>query len=197
MHSISLADRIRQAYLESGAQTSAETLPPEEGELAGLRPAELVSRVRDPEVSLRERDRVMAATIRRYRAGGPSPLWAAVLLEMLGPQLVEEVSLLDLDDPIASDEVLGQQLLLEALSSALVLPLRPNARFVDRRVVRRATWQLVRWLEREVKRSSRWAVFDSDQSERVALEKAAYESWRTKERLSSYIVNRKRRRGSR
>ena len=198
---ISITDRIRQAYLESGAETSRETLPPGEGDLAALPPSDLVGRVRNPEVSLSERDRIIAATVRGYRSGGPSPLWGAVLLEMLAPALIEELTSFEpFEGMTMVDEDHGQQLILEALASALVVPLRPKARFVDRRVVRRAVWQLLRPLDREYQRRNHWARFASDEVEKIVHDWAAYENWGRQERLkdliAAYAFSRKRRKGS-
>jgi hypothetical protein len=93
-------------------------------------------------------DQVLAATIRAYRHGPPT-LWGPVLLSMLAPALVRLVRPLRSQPPAIDDEDLDQQVVVEALRSAALMPLPENCRFVQRRLTALTGKRLMRWLQRE------------------------------------------------
>ena len=93
-------------------------------------------------------DQVLAATIRAYRHG-PSTLWGPVLLGMLGPALVRVARRLRTQPPAIDEEDLDQQVVVESLRAAAMMPLPENCRFVQRRLTALIGKRLMRWLMRE------------------------------------------------
>ncbi|HUY99459.1 MAG TPA: hypothetical protein VMU89_03850 [Thermomicrobiaceae bacterium] len=138
----SLAARVRSGYLHALASRPNEVLRGLEKEATA---EEAVRQVRSRLVPLQTRDRIVEAVVRAYRIG-QRQLWGPVLLEMLGPQLTEAVQQFGILAPLVDGDDLGQQLVLEVLSAAATVPIPEGARWVEQRLLRRAGFNLARWL---------------------------------------------------
>ena len=111
------------------------------------------------EVPAFRQDDVLAAVILAYRCG-PASMWGPVLLGMLGPALVRLARRLEPQPPGIDGEDLDQQLIMEALRAAALMPLPDNCRFVQRRLIAFTAKRLTRWLERESRRQGSQASFE-------------------------------------
>ena len=138
----SIAVRIRRGYLEALATQPLEVL---EGLDTEASAENAVRQARGRQVPLQTRDRILEAVVRAYRIGGRQ-LWGPVLLEILGPQLTEAVQQYGILAPLVDSDDLGQQLLLEVLSAATTVPIPEGARWVEQRLLRRAGFNVARWL---------------------------------------------------
>ena len=138
----SIAVRIRLGYLEALATQPLEVL---EGLDTEASAENAVRQARGRQVPLQTRDRILEAVVRAYRIGGRQ-LWGPVLLEILGPQLTEAVQQYGILAPLVDSDDLGQQLLLEVLSAATTVPIPEGARWVEQRLLRRAGFNVARWL---------------------------------------------------
>jgi hypothetical protein len=116
--------------------------------LSGLQVSELPLRSRDPEA-----DEIWPAVIRTYRRQ-PGGIWAAVLLEMLGPLLILAASRLRPLPPAILQEDIEQQLIEEALLAAEHIPLPTSGRWIPRLLVIEAKRQVSRWLAAEAETQS-------------------------------------------
>jgi hypothetical protein len=139
----SLAEKIRDGYRRAMFIAGGSR-----GELQRLR-----SRLRGPALSYRERDHLLAAAIRRYRTEDVR-LWGPVLLELLAPAIMARLDRFTAVPPVVDEDDIAQQFLLEVLVAAATMPLPPAARFVERRLIRRAAYLTARWLRREATRQS-------------------------------------------
>ena len=106
-----------------------------------------------------ERDQALAAIVVKYRAGSRR-LWAPVLLYLLAPALLECLQGLREELPVAHEEDLRQQLVVELLHLAATLPLR-DGRYLKRRLLRRANQAVRRWLEAERHHQSRHESYEA------------------------------------
>jgi hypothetical protein len=95
-----------------------------------------------------DRDRLLEEIIRAYRRGARE-IWAAVLLDLLTPALVDRLKRYRPEPPSLDQEDIRQQLVLELLRAAASMPLPAGAGFVERRLVLRAGQGVRRWLARE------------------------------------------------
>ena len=111
-----------------------------------------------------ERDRLLRSVIEAYRLGDRR-VWAAVLLDLLTPAILERIRLLRAEPPAIDAEDIRSQFVVELLNAAAVMPLPPDARFVERRLVLRASQGARRWLSKE----RRWRA-TCQPLERLALE---------------------------
>jgi hypothetical protein len=139
----SLAERIRESYRRAMFVAGGRR-----DELQRLR-----SRLRDPALSYIERDHLLAAAIRRYRSEDVR-LWGPVLLELLAPAIMARLDRFSAVPPVVDEDDIAQQFLVEVLVAAATMPLPPEARFVERRLMRRAAYLTARWLRREGARQS-------------------------------------------
>src|SRR5258708_7063651 len=138
----SLAVRVRTGYLHALASRPTEVLRGLDKEATA---EEAVRQIRSRRVPLQTRDRIVEAVVRAYRIG-QRQLWGPVLLEILGPQLTEAVQQYGILAPLVDGDDLSQQLILEVLSAAATVPLPEGARWVEQRLLRRAGFNLARWL---------------------------------------------------
>ncbi|MDQ2943783.1 MAG: hypothetical protein M3R21_08975 [Candidatus Dormibacteraeota bacterium] len=127
--------------------------------------AELPRLMQCREVAARDQDEILESTIRAYRCG-PASLWGPVLLGMLGPALVRMARRLHAQPPAIDEEDLDQQVIVEALRAAALMPLPDSCRFVQRRFVAYTAKRLSRWLERESRRQGSQASIE-DARERL------------------------------
>jgi len=111
------------------------------------------------EVPACRQDEVLATTIRAYRLGPPS-FWGPLLLTMLGPALVRMARRLQAQPPAVDEEDVDQQVIVEALRAAALMPLPDSCRFVQRRFIAFTAKRLTRWLERERRRQGSQASFE-------------------------------------
>jgi hypothetical protein len=95
-----------------------------------------------------DRDRLLEQIIRAYRSGARE-IWAAVLLDLLTPALVDRLKRYRPEPPALDQEDIRQQLVLELLRAAASMPLPTGAGYVERRLVLRAGQGVRRWLARE------------------------------------------------
>ena len=117
------------------------------------------------EVALATRARVLSAAwggrpvpvmvaVLAYRTE-PRQLWAPVILDLMAPAILASLQRLREEGPVAVDEDLSQQLILEVLSAAASMPLPANPTYMRRRLIARANQGVRRWLEREGRRQNR------------------------------------------
>src|SRR2546423_13013223 len=170
MSDSSLAERIREAFLAALRQTSAD-LVPSSLVVEGILVAELPAAVRTGNNPQRRRDRLWAAALLKYRRG-PAGFWAPVILEMLGPALLQTLADLYTMPPMVTDEDLTQQLLAEALETAATIPIPERPWLMERRLILRINNRTVRWLEAQRRARTPRRVTDE-----VLLDQIAYEQW--------------------
>jgi hypothetical protein len=121
----------------------------------------LLARARDSSTyGLAERDRLLAEIVAAYRAG-PRQVWAPVILDLLAPALVELLPLLRPEPPVVDKEEIRQQLVMEALRAAAVIPIHEGGSDTKVRVLARANKYVVRWLVREGSRQRRQLSFEA------------------------------------
>ncbi len=92
---------------------------------------------------------LLGAVVRSYQRGARE-VWAAALLEMLAPTIVELAARLYLPHASMSDDDLNQQVLAEVLSVAAAVR-ADDARWLKLRIVRHASKRLVRHLVAEAR----------------------------------------------
>ena len=95
-----------------------------------------------------ERDRLLESVVRSYR-DGPRDVWAAILLDLLTPAILDRLSKYREELPAIDAEDIRQQFVVELLSAAANAPMPPGVAFVERRLVLRAGQGVRRWLRRE------------------------------------------------
>jgi len=115
----------------------------------------------DPALAYVERDRLLAAVIRRYRSEDVR-LWGPVLLELLAPAIMARVARFSGVPPTIDEDDIAQQFLVEVLVAAATMPLPGEARYVERRLLKRAAFLTTRWLRRENDRQARLAPLAED-----------------------------------
>ena len=121
--------------------------------------SELPELMQRREVPACRQDEVLASAIRAYRYG-PAALWGPTLLGMLGPALVRMASRLPAQLPAVDEEDIDQQVIVEVLRAAALMPLPDDCRFVQRRLIAYAAKRLSRWLAREGRRQASQASFE-------------------------------------
>lgn len=131
----------------SALKSAAEDEPA----LAGLTLDDITKLSRDPRKPLADQDVLWAAVLRCYRRESAST-WAAVLLEMLAPEMVDLAGWISAVTPAADPSDIQQQLVLEALHAAKRVRAVPGSRFVKlrlsreiRRKMRRRLWRRPRF----------------------------------------------------
>jgi hypothetical protein len=174
----SLAARIRSGYLEALAARPLEVLHGLDSEAT---PEDAVRQARSRRVSLQTRDRILEAIVRAYRIG-QRQLWGPVLLEILGPQLTEAVQQFHILAPLVDGEDLGQQLVLEVLSAATTVPIPEGARWVEQRLLRRAGFNLARWLYKQTRLVRAAIHLDS-----TLVSQEAYRVWLERRRIEEAL----------
>jgi hypothetical protein len=120
---------------------------------------ELAKLMQRRDVPARRQDDLLAGCIRAYRRG-PAALWGPILLHMLGPALVRMAARLYAQPPSIDGEDIDQEVVVEALRAAALMPLPDSSRFVQRRLIRFTTKRLTRWLAREKRRQASQASLE-------------------------------------
>jgi len=121
----------------------------------------LLSRARDSSIyGTTERDRLLTEIVAAYRAG-PRKLWAPVILDLLAPALVELLPLLRPELPVVDKEEIRQQLVMETLRAAAVMPIHEGGGDTKVRLLARAYKYVVRWLVREGSRQRYQLSFEA------------------------------------
>ena len=147
-----LSDLIRQGFARAlvgpRPEQALACAHAQEPSLMGIGWEEMTSLLHRRSVPAARQDEILAATIRRYRAG-PADVWAAVLLAMLAPAVIAMASRVRCSAPELDGEDLDQQAVLEALRACAEMPLPGECRFVQRRAVLLANKRLRRWAARE------------------------------------------------
>ena len=95
-----------------------------------------------------ERDRLLLEIVLEYRRGLQEP-WAAALLDLLTPAVLERLKRYDSEPPAIDPEDIRQQFVFELLWAAAHMPLPPGSGFIERRLILRAGQGVRRWLARE------------------------------------------------
>jgi len=98
--------------------------------------------------STAERNQILARIVCAYQAG-PRQLWAPVLLDLLAPALIESLRRFRAEPPVVDEEEIRQQLVVEVLRAARLMPIHDGGRQMKIRLVSRANRAVVRWLKRE------------------------------------------------
>ena len=133
-------------------------------EVLSERELDLLSRARDSlNRTQAERNQILARNVAAYRAG-PRQLWAPVLLDLLAPALIESLQGFRAEPPLADEEEIRQQLVLEVLRAARCMPIHDHGRQMKIRLVTQASRAVVRWLEHEGVRQG-WQVTYEDADE--------------------------------
>lgn len=174
----SIAVRIRRGYLEALATQPLEVL---EGLDTEASAEDAVRQARSRQVSLQTRDHILEAVVRAYRIGHRQ-LWGPVLLEILGPQLAESIQQFRILAPLVDSEDLAQQLVLEVLSAASTVPIPAGARWVEQRILRRAGFNVARWLFRQIRLVRAAVNLDSR-----LVSQHAYHVWMERQRLEEAL----------
>lgn len=118
---------------------------------AGLSPSEedLVARARaSTNEASGERDRLLESVVRAYRFGDREA-WAAVLLDLLTPAVLDRLRHFRPEPPAVDTEDLRAEFVVQLLTAAATMPFPADLRFVERRLVLRASQGVRRWLRRE------------------------------------------------
>jgi hypothetical protein len=102
--------------------------------------------VRDPLSQPELRDAALLAIVRAYRADSQ---WGSVLVDLLRAEISNRLRRMRPRPPVIRDGDLRQQMVVEVLEAAAEMPMPPETRHVDRRIVRRAGWKLLLWLRSE------------------------------------------------
>src|SRR5262245_10416235 len=110
---------------------------------------DLLARARDSinETSV-ERNQILARIVCGYRTG-PRQLWGPVLLDLMAPALIDLARGFRAVPPVVDEEEVRQQLVLEVLRAARLMPIHEGGRQMKIRLVTRTRRSMVRWLRRE------------------------------------------------
>ena len=143
-----LATDLRQGY-----EQVAEALAGSE--------LELLARARDSDNRTpAERNQLLGKIVAAYQRG-PRQLWAPVILDLLAPALLDTLQWLRPEPPVAEDEEIRQQLVMEALRAAATIPIQTSGRRLKIRLLSQANRAVVRWLEEEGIRQSWQQSFEA------------------------------------
>jgi hypothetical protein len=135
----SLATNTRQAFARARTALSQHEL-------------DLVARARASlNTASSERDRLLESILVAYRTGDRQ-VWGAVLLEVLTPAMIERLKHFRPEPPVIDVEDLQAEFVVQLLEAAISMPLPPDPRFVERRLVLRAGQGVRRWLRKERRR---------------------------------------------
>lgn len=135
---------------------------------ACLDPASAAQVCRDPAASPSDRDAALLVLVSAYRADSS---WAAVLLELLDPEMAQRRKHFRAQPPVISHSDIRMQLTVEVLKAAAQMPLPPDARRVGYRIVRRAGWMVNRWLLREARYQEPLAPLPEGDEDQVGEER--------------------------
>jgi hypothetical protein len=109
----------------------------------------LLARARDTaNVSLAERNRLLAQIVNVYRSG-PRDLWGPVLLDLAAPALLHVLKRLHARQPVIEEQDLAQQLVVQYLHAAAIMTIPKEAHGLRREIVARAAKAVARRLARE------------------------------------------------
>jgi hypothetical protein len=100
------------------------------------------------------------ALVLLYRTG-PRPIWAPVLLDFLAPALLARLQRLRVEPPYMEEDDLRQQLVVELLHAAAVMPLPEEPTYLRRRLLDRANQGVRRPLARERRRQKRQKSYEA------------------------------------
>lgn len=95
-----------------------------------------------------ERDRLLESIVVAYRLDNRQ-VWAAVLLDLLTPALLERLRHFRPEPPAVDLEDVRDEFVIQLLEAAATMPLPPELRFVERRLMLRAGQGVRRWLRKE------------------------------------------------
>ena len=95
-----------------------------------------------------ERDRLLESVVMAYRFSDKQ-VWAAVLLDLLTPALLERLRRFRPNPPGVDSEDLRAEFVAQLLEAAATMPFPADPRFVERRLVLRAGQGVRRWLAKE------------------------------------------------
>jgi len=185
MENRSVADLILEAFEQSIRAYDLGRGAEEGAQIEGMSRAVLVARARDRDVPYVERDRLLECLVRQYR-DGPRDVWAPAVLEVLAPAMARALVRFGAVEPIADAEDLAQELIAYVLEAALVVPLPEGARWVDKRILMRATGRLNRTVGRESEKARTIRSLTT-----IAARRRAYQIWRAIDRLSTYPSSRR------
>ena len=118
---------------------------------AALGPSELdlVARARaSVNTESSDRDRLLDSIVMAYRFGD-RPVWGAILLDLLTPAIVERLKHFRPEPPVIEADDLQAEFIVQLLEAAASMPLPPQPRFVERRLILRAAQGVRRRLGRE------------------------------------------------
>ena len=125
-----------------------------------------LARARDPLMQSRsQRGRSLLALVQLYRVG-PRQLWAPVLLDLLAPAMLHRLRRLRDEPPVMVEEDIRQQLVLELLHAAAMMPLPNNPAHLKAALLHRANQGVRRKLAREHGRQRRQRSYDAMVEER-------------------------------
>lgn len=111
--------------------------------------ARVAALARGERLRLSERDQLLYLVVQRYREDARSR-WAPVLLEVLAPPLLVRLTRFRTSFPAIDEDDVAQQFLMELLAAAATIPLE-NERYLERRLLMRASDRVSRWLQREAR----------------------------------------------
>ena len=110
---------------------------------------ELVARARaSTNEASGERDQLLESVVMAYRFGDRQ-VWAAVLLDLLTPAVLERLRHFRPEPPAIDSDDVRDEFVAQLLESAATMPFPAGLRFVERRLILRAGQGVRRWLRRE------------------------------------------------
>jgi len=110
---------------------------------------ELVARARaSSNEASGERDQLLESVVMAYRFGDRQ-VWAAVLLDLLTPAMLERLRHFRPEPPAIDSEDVRGEFVVQLLEAAATIPFPPDLRFVERRLILRAGQGVRRWLRKE------------------------------------------------
>ena len=95
-----------------------------------------------------ERDRLLESVVMAYRAGDRQ-VWAAVLLDLLTPAVLERLRHFRPESPAIDSDDVRDEFVVQLLEAAATMPFPAGLRFVERRLILRAGQGVRRWLRKE------------------------------------------------
>jgi len=145
-----LEPRLPNPIAAGSREVPVET---EDLETALLARARLLKVLPEVRRTRRGRDVLLWELIGLYRRG-QRQLWAPLLLELMGLAMSHRLQRYQALDPTLDADDIAQQLAIEVLEAALNIPLPAEPRWVEARLLKRATKRLQRWLAKEAKKQS-------------------------------------------
>ena len=95
-----------------------------------------------------ERDRLLESVVMAYRFGDRQ-VWAAVLLDLLTPAVLERLRHFRPEPPAIDFDDVRDEFVVQLLEAAATMPFPAGLRFVERRLILRAGQGVRRWLRKE------------------------------------------------